>query len=69
MEDNTPDYKKQPIEGRMKLSVEVDLVVSWNFKHIVRAEKIRLFNAVNLENGYKTVQIYSPREVTIYGAD
>ncbi|MCI5131434.1 MAG: hypothetical protein D3904_07880 [Candidatus Electrothrix sp. EH2] len=36
---------------------------------IVRAEKIRLFNAVNLENGYRTVQIYSPREVTVYGAD
>ncbi|MCP4492488.1 MAG: type II toxin-antitoxin system VapC family toxin [Gammaproteobacteria bacterium] len=49
--------------------MEADLLVSWNFKHIVRAEKIRLFNAVNLENGYKTVQIYSPREVTVYGAD
>ena len=26
---------------------EVDVVVSWNFKHIVRLDKIRLFNAVN----------------------
>lgn len=38
-----------------------------NFKHIVRFDKIRLFNAVNIENGFKRLEIYSPREVTIYG--
>ena len=43
---------------------EADLLVSWNFRHIVRFEKIRLFNSVNLELGYKPLQIYSPREVT-----
>jgi hypothetical protein len=46
---------------------EVDMLVSWNFKHIVRFDKIRLFNAVNQECGYKTIEIYSPREVTTYG--
>ena len=43
------------------------MLVSWNFKHIVRFDKIRLFNAVDLEHGYKPVQIFSPREVTIHG--
>jgi hypothetical protein len=43
---------------------EADLLVSWNFRHIVRFDKIRLFNSVNLELGYKPLQIYSPREVT-----
>lgn len=47
---------------------QVDLLVSWNFKHIVRFEKIRLFNAVNREMGYKEIEIYSPREVTQYEA-
>jgi len=42
---------------------QVDVLVSWNFRHIVHFEKIRLFNAVNLELGYKTLQIFSPREV------
>ena len=42
---------------------EVDVLVSWNFKHIVRLDKIRLFNAVNIEQGYKPLTIYSPREV------
>ena len=30
---------------------DVDAPVSWNFPHIVRLEKIRLFNAVNVESG------------------
>ncbi|MBI5393733.1 MAG: hypothetical protein HZA91_00395 [Verrucomicrobia bacterium] len=48
---------------------EVDVLVSWNFRHIVRLDKIRLFNAVNLESGYKTLQISSPREVTSYDSE
>jgi predicted nucleic acid-binding protein len=48
---------------------EVDVLVSWNFRHIVRLDKIRLFNAVNIEQGYKALTIYSPQEVTIHGRD
>lgn len=44
----------------------VDIVVSWNFKHIVHFDKIRQFNSVNLREGYKAVEIYSPREVVLY---
>ena len=40
-----------------------EVVASWNFRHIVRFDKIRLFNAVNLEAGYKPLAIHSPREV------
>ncbi len=43
-----------------------DILVSWNFKHIVRYEKIRRFNAVNLEMGYKPISIHSPMEVTTH---
>jgi hypothetical protein len=45
---------------------EVESLVSWNFKHIVRLEKIRLFNEVNVQLGYKPLSILSPREVTTY---
>ena len=45
---------------------EVDALVSWNFKHIVRLEKIRLFNAANVELGLRTLTILSPREVTTH---
>lgn len=40
-----------------------DLVVSWNFKHIVHYDKIAGYNAVNLMRGYRPLQIFSPREV------
>ena len=45
---------------------DVDVLVSWNFRHIVRLDRIRLFNAVNLELCYKPLAIYSPREVVSY---
>jgi hypothetical protein len=48
---------------------QADLLVSWNFRHIVHFDKIRLFNAVNIEFGYKPLQIFSPREVTTYGRE
>ena len=37
-----------------------------DMQHIVRLEKIRLFNAVNVESGYRVLSIRSPREVTTY---
>ncbi|MBM4024182.1 MAG: type II toxin-antitoxin system VapC family toxin [Planctomycetes bacterium] len=40
-----------------------DVLVSWNFKHIVNLGRIRLFNAVNLEQGYGLIEIRTPREV------
>lgn len=45
---------------------EVDVLVSWNFRHIVRYDKIRMFNAVNLAQGYRTLEIRSPLEVVRY---
>ncbi len=39
------------------------MIVSWNFKHIVHFQKIRGFHAVNLVEGYATIEIYSPQEV------
>jgi len=50
-------------------AAEVDLLVSWNFRHIVHYQKIRLFNAVHLELGYKPLQFYSPREVAQHGTN
>ena len=41
----------------------VDLLVSWNYKHIVHFEKIRGFDAVSRMNGYRSIEIYSPMEV------
>ena len=44
-----------------------DLLVSWNFKHIVNIERIRGYNSINIKNGYKQLEIRSPRELMNYG--
>ena len=43
--------------------IGVDVLVSWNFKHIVNFDKIRLFNSVNIREGYNFLEIRTPREV------
>ena len=41
----------------------VDVLVSWNFKHIVNLFRIHGYNSVNLRRGYPTLEIRAPREV------
>jgi predicted nucleic acid-binding protein len=40
-----------------------DLILSWNFKHIVNFSRIRGFNGVNVRMGYRAMTILSPKEV------
>jgi predicted nucleic acid-binding protein len=42
-----------------------DPIISWNFKHIVRLDKMKGYNQINLLNGYGILTIISPLEVTI----
>ena len=44
----------------------VDVLVSWNFKHIVNLERIHGYNSVNLRYGYPLLEIRTPREVIPY---
>jgi hypothetical protein len=41
----------------------VDVLVSWNFKHIVNLNRIKLFNSINLKEGYNLLEIRTPLEV------
>lgn len=49
--------------------LKADLLVSWNFKHIVNIKCIHGYNAVNLVNEYQTLEIRNPREVFDYEND
>ena len=40
-----------------------DLILSWNFRHIVNYNRIRGFNSVNVAQGYRSMTILSPLEV------
>ena len=44
----------------------VDILVSWNFKHIVNVQRIRGYNSVNMKLGYPTIDIRSPKEIIYY---
>lgn len=45
---------------------KVDLLISWNFKHIVNVIRIRGYNSINLKNGYTTLEIRSPKDLINY---
>jgi len=44
-----------------------DVLVSWNFKHIVNLDRIRGYNGINYQNGYRMIEIRTPKEITKYG--
>ncbi len=46
---------------------KADVLVSWNFKHIVNILRIRGYNAVNLKLGYSQIDIRSPKDIVNYG--
>jgi len=42
---------------------QVDAILSWNFKHIVNLNRMRIFHQVNQEWGLPLIEICSPFEV------
>lgn len=42
----------------------VDAIVSWNFKHIVKLDRIKGYNDINVLHGYQRLTIISPQEVS-----
>jgi predicted nucleic acid-binding protein len=48
---------------------KVDVLASWNFKHIVNLDRIKGYNSVNLRLGYSIIEIRSPKDLVRYGDD
>ena len=46
---------------------KVDVLASWNFKHIVNLDRIKGYNSVNLRLGYSMIEIRSPKDLVKYG--
>jgi len=44
----------------------VDVLASWNFKHIVNLDRIKGYNSVNLRLGYPMIEIRSPKDLILY---
>ena len=59
----TEKYADDALHIAIATISKVDVLVSWNFKHIVNLDKIHRFNAVNLVEGYGLLEIRTPKEV------
>ena len=46
-----------------------NVLVSWNFKHIVNLDRIRGYNGINFQNGYNMIEIRTPKEIYNYGTE
>jgi len=67
------DYLKEGVVGKTSRTdcrhialatlANADILVSWNFKHIVNIERIKGFNSVNLKVGFRTLEIRTPAEI------
>ena len=59
----TPKWEDDALHIALATVHGCDLIVSWNFQHIVHFQKIPKYNAVNALHGYDEIAIHSPSEV------
>lgn len=59
----TPTWEDDALHIALATVHGCELIVSWNFKHIVHFQKIPQYNAVNALHGYDEIAIHSPSEV------
>jgi hypothetical protein len=59
----TEKYKVDALHVALATVAEVDVLVSWDFKHMVNLNRIQGYNGVNLIRGYGIVEIRRPKEV------
>lgn len=62
----SPKWEVDALHVALATVLGCEIVVSWNFKHIVHYEKIEGYNEVNVANGYGPIRIHTPQEVISY---
>jgi len=58
------DYPEDSLHIAIATLNEMDYILSWNFRHIVRMKTRRVVDIVNLIRGYSDIEIVSPAGVT-----
>ena len=58
-----PSHYNAAMHAALASIDEVDVVVSWNFKHIVKWVRIQAYNSVNRQRGYRKIDIRSPKDM------
>lgn len=65
----TKKYRDDAIHVVAATVSRTDAIVSWNFRHIVRLDKIKQYNFVNIKNGYGLINIITPLELNYENED
>ncbi|MGH2362608.1 MAG: hypothetical protein ACRDGM_18945 [bacterium] len=59
-----PDYEDDARHIAIATVNDINVIVSWNFRHMVNIERKRRINSVNLREGLPLIDIVSPWEVS-----
>lgn len=59
----SPSQRNDALHLAIATVAGLDVVLSWNFRHMVNLSRIRGINGVNLLAGYRQIDVRSPREV------
>ena len=59
-------YLADALHVSYSVVADLDILVSWNFKHLVRLNRRRIINAFCISAGYKPIEICTPEEVFEY---
>jgi len=59
----TPAWQEDALHVALASVHKCDVIVSWNFRHIVHFQKIPKYSAVNALHDYPSIAIHSPPEV------
>ena len=56
-------YRDDALHIAVASIAEMHIILSWNFQHIVKLKTRNMVNVVNTREGYRTIEICSPKEV------
>ena len=62
----SPKWEEDALHVAIATVTGCDLIVSWNFQHLVNFRRIKAYGRVNVEHGYRAIDIYTPREALSY---
>jgi len=65
----SPKWEADALHVAIATVFGCDVIVSWNFLHLVNFRRIKAYGRVNVENGYPPIDIYTPKEVLTYGKE
>jgi len=62
----SPKWEEDALHVAIATVSGCDLIVSWNFKHLVNFRRIKAYGRINKEKGYPPIDIYTPQEALTY---